>query len=587
MFDLVMGIIETKEIISVDIETNGQPLFFNNKIVCITFAWGEGQAAYWPILDKGQPFWDANTFKYMQAKWNSIVSSKHTIYHNGFYDTRILKHWGFSYGNYFFDTQMAAKVVDNTHISLRLKNLARLYTDMGGYDDQLELIKAEFKIHNDYSAIPTEILKEYSIKDADCTYRLYNYFNPKLKEIKSDQLYFKIYMPLINEFIQWSYEGALVDKQYLLNLKQVYTSKLAEIEKKVTELAGYTINVKSSTQISELLFKKLGLKSLKQNKTIESTDKEALKSLKDAHPIIPLLLEHRERSMILDTFIEGFLNSMDSNNRLHTQYNVGLLDTSRISSSNPNLQNLPRTNKDIKKAFIADPGYIYYEFDFSQIEIRMLAEVANDEVLINELNSGKDIHRIIASTAFKIPEDQVSSDLRSRSKAISFGIIYGMGPDSLAAQVKVSKQEALKIIHNFYEKYKGVKQWMTAVRKFAKQHKYIYSYFGRKRYLPGYYTNDHRLISFSDRVSVNTPIQSFAADVANLSIIKVGKCMRPKGVRPVLQIHDALVALLPIETHESLYKECKQIMETTVPLKVKTPVGIKRGFNLGEMEEIK
>jgi len=583
-FNDIMTILKTVEHVAVDIETNGQEHFFNNKIVCITFSWEQGRAACIPIIDKDKNVW-GNDLEYIKNTWNSVISTKKTIYHNGFYDTRILKWNGFSYGNFSFDTSIAAKFISNILTTAKLKNLAWLYTSMGGYEDNLEIYKEQAHIKSDYSKIPLDILSKYAMGDADCTFRLYKTFESLLETSKGKNLYYKLYIPLVNILLNWSYDGVLVDIEYLKNLKNQYIASLEELKNKIYALVGHEFNIESVPQMRKILYEELKLHPDKETKTGFSTDKDTLEKLAKKHEVPKLILEHREKDIIVKTFIDGILNSVDNNNRVHTSYSVGLLDTSRISSSNPNLQNLPRSNTDIKKAFIADKGYIYYEFDFSQIEVRVLAHLSRDPLLVQELNSGTDVHKIMASTVFNIPIDKVTDEQRSVAKTVVFGIIYGMGPNSLAERTGQTLKNAKTIIFNFYKKYPYVKKWMNEYTSKAIEQTYVQSYFGKIRYVPGVLLPSNQSIyNQTLRIIVNTPIQSLAADITNIALIKMTKEL--PNIKLKMQIHDAIIALLPEGNHEQIYPKAAQIMSTAVPLIVKTPVGIKRGYSLGEMKKL-
>lgn len=727
--DNLFNLLKNVEYLALDIETNGAETFFTTKTVGWSISWKEGYSAYFPWLnDFNLEVWENK--ERIVKKWDNFLKDKKLILHNGKYDIKILKHdIGLKNLNYYFDTVISSNLLDETQASLSLKNLAYVYTTMGGYDDPLDKIKRKLNIQNDYSQIPRHILWEYACGDTDCTYRIFVKHKKMLKERNLDFLMYQLYMPLSNIFLDLEYRGVYVDKNYLLELKNRYEKELENLSNEIQEIAGTKFLITSGKQLSDILYNKLKLPKVKETKTQASTDKYTLDQLKGKHKIIDLLLEYRKKSTLLKNFVISLLDLLDDKSYVHTEYGVGLQVTSRTcvakgtpilmprnlnkypdgvpiekikkgdyvycyddtlslrlgkvvwagktghmkiirvywksshpiregyvdvtpdhlirqldgsyiradqlkigqsvlslrrnhiitrieelpdkvdvydievkdyhnfiaseicvhnSSRKPNLQNLPRDDKDIRRAFKARDGYVYVELDFSQIEIRVLAHLSQDPQLIKTLNSGSDIHTQIASEVYGLPIEKITSELRSHSKAVSFGIIYGMSYKTLAKNKNMSERAAKDLYRRFFSTYSGVANWIERVKQYAKQYKKVYTPLMRVRHLDAI---DHPIPSIRsscERCAINSPIQSTAADIANLAFINLLKLYPQEkyDYRFCFQIHDAIILEINKNNILEYLPKFKKVLETTFPLSVKTPVGIKIGPSLGDMVEI-
>lgn len=588
--DTFMEMTKDKEYLSIDIETDGADNFMDTKTACWAVSWGAGKAAYFPWLDDdNKHFWPEDRRKPLLDKWNAYLTKKKLILHNGKYDLKILRYeLGIRSGFYYLDTLISSNIIDETQMSKKLKNLAWVWTDMGGYDDALETIKNQLNIGNNYSKIPRNILKMYVCGDVDCTFRIFEAQRPVLKEMGLESLLYGLYMPMVNIFMELEYNGVYVDREHLKKTQDEFTKKIAQLKANIHLAAGREFDINAVDQLADVLFKDLKLPVIRLTKTQESTDADTLKKLRGKHEIIEHLIDYRSTNTLLNNFVIPLLHLSEKDGRIHTDYRIGTQSTSRTASAKPNLQNLPRGDKSIKTAFTARPGYIYYEMDFSQIEIRVLAHLSQDPKLLSDLNSGVDIHRVMASTVYGIPIDKVTKEMRSNSKNVSFGIIYGMSWKTLADNKGMDKKDAKKLYDNFFSGYAGVNDWIHKVKRFAHEHKCVYTPFGRIRHLDGIDHPISSISSFCERCAVNSPIQSMGADIPNLAIINMIKTFPPEDndYTFCFQIHDAAVLEMSLQNHELLYPKIKTLLETTVPLSVPTPVGVKRGPSLGNMEEI-
>lgn len=600
---------EAYDTFALDIETNGAPSFWTTKVACWAVAWAPGKAAVVPwVNDKGEHVWTPEERLEITSKWRSVFSKKKLVLHNGKYDLKVLRSdLKLDSGIYFFDTMLAAYIIDEIHGTAALKSLAWLYSDMGGYDDALDEYRKAAGIGHDYSKIPGHILWPYNCADADCTFRMYLQQQQVLEKENKTFLMHALLMPLAKNFMEVEYRGVKIDKKYLEGLRATYEADIADLTAKIHEQAGEEFNIQSTPALSDILFNKLKLPKIKLDKYADdedddgmSTDKDALGRLYGKHPIVELLMAYRIKTKLLGGYINSMLKRADQDDYIHTEYGVATR-TGRINSRNPNLQTLPKDNEDkrsdllsrpgkeIKRAFIARPGYILYEFDYSQVEVRVMAHVSGDERLVSDLKTGLDIHRKMASSIFGVDFDKVTDQQRSNSKSAVFGIIYGMHFKTLAEKKGISVADAEQVYNNFFNTYTGVAKWIEDVKDFARKHKYVMSPFNRVRHLDAIDHPNNRLKSKSERCAVNSPIQATGADIPNLGINSVLDQLRPPewDYRLIMQVHDAAYFEISEKCHEAIAPKIKDILENAWPLIVPTPVEAKRGYNLGDVSKVK
>ncbi len=395
----------------------------------------------------------------------------------------------------------------------------------------------------------------------------------------------KIEEPLIPIVKEMENTGILVDKDHFLSLKTKIEKRLREIEVSVKELSGEEINLNSPKQLSALLFDKLGLKTKGKRKESGAftTNAETLESLKDNHPIIPLILEHREIQKILSSYVESILTHISKDGRIHAKFFQHGTTTGRFSSSDPNMQTLPASaswGKEVKKGFIAPSGYTFLSCDYSQIELRVLAMLSGDARLVESFEKGEDIHASVASLVFGVPQKEVTSEMRRSAKVINFGIIYGMGVTALQKNLGTTKDQAQKFYDEYFGAFPTIKGYFDSTREFAREHGYTETAFGRRRYFPTINSNIPFIRSFAERMAVNAPLQGTAADIIKIAIVQIDKTLKKLGlkkeVKLVLQIHDELVYEVKNEVLESAKEIVMKTMVSTIensPIKVQiTPV---------------
>jgi len=405
----------------------------------------------------------------------------------------------------------------------------------------------------------------------------------QLQESNMTKLYSEMELPLSSVLYEMEREGFRVDRAMLMQLQAQFNEQSETLAKQIYESTGETFNILSPKQLGEVLFEKLGLPTGKKNKSGFSTDAETLESLADRHPAIPLILEYRFLTKLKSTFVDGLLNVVsDENDRVRTQFNQCVTATGRISSTEPNMQNIPvRTSqgREIRKAFIASEGNILVDADYSQIELRLLAHISGDEGMIHAFNSGKDIHRTTASEVFRVPFEDVTSDLRSAAKAVNFGIVYGISDFGLARNLDIPVKRAAEYIKLYFDRYPGVKAYLDRSVEDAKRTGYAVTMFDRRRSMLELRSSNYNTRSFGERVAMNMPIQGTAADIIKLAMVKVSEKLKARKLKTklILQVHDELIFDVPMGEVDEVVALVHDCMEHVASLSVELDADVKVG----------
>ncbi len=432
-----------------------------------------------------------------------------------------------------------------------------------------------------------EVLQDYSIKSDSVSYSLYllnEIADEKMQKLGLVDLYKNIELPLVNVLYEMEKTGVRVDINLLDELSVQFVDIITDLTNKIISYNNNeSFNINSPKQLGEFLFNKLGLKHGKKTKTGFSTNVEVLESLRGSHPVIEYILKYREISKLLSTYIDG-LKPLIIGGRVHTIFKQTVTATGRLSSTEPNLQNIPvrkEVGRELRKMFIASENCKIVCADYSQIELRLMAHFSGDENLIKAFNDGLDVHKFTASRAFGVPFEMVSSDMRRRAKAINFGIIYGISSFGLSNDIGISPYEAKQFIDKYFEMYPKVKQYMDSNVEFAKQNGYISTLAGRIRYIPEINVTNYQTRSFGERIAMNMPLQGSASDIIKMAMIEVQNNLKKEGLKAklVLQVHDELLIDCPNEEVEKVQSILKLSMENVVNLKVKLDVDISVGNN--------
>ena len=425
------------------------------------------------------------------------------------------------------------------------------------------------------------------LSGAEAIYSLKPVLEKKLEELEMSALYYNAELPLCAVLARMERAGFCVDRKALYDFGESLNSGITELQNQVWELAGHEFNINSPKQLGEVLFDELMLPSGKKTKTGWSTNADILEKLRGKHPIVNAVLEYRMLTKLKSTYADGLLKVISVDGRIHTNFQMTVTATGRLSSTEPNLQNIPVRRKlgaEIRKMFVASPGKILVDADYSQIELRLLAHISGDKAMQEAFLSGEDFHTVTASRVFGVPIDEVTPTLRSRAKAVNFGIVYGISAYSLAQDIGVYTNEAKAYMDAYMEKYSGVHGYMESIVKKAKENGYVATLYGRRRSLPELKSANFNMRSFGERVALNMPIQGTAADIIKLAMVNVDRRLRSEGLeaRLILQVHDELIVECPESESQRVSELLKYEMEHAAELDVPLTVDVKTGHSWAE-----
>ncbi|PKL72436.1 DNA polymerase I [Candidatus Kuenenbacteria bacterium HGW-Kuenenbacteria-1] len=587
-FEKFLKELEKQKAFCLDTETTSlNP--FKAKLLGISFCWKKREAYYIKV--------QSSKFK-VQSLRNILEDIKIKKYgHNIKFDMAILKEQGINLQGTDFDTMIASYLLNPGTRAHSLDNV--VFTELGHQMISFEKLVGfkipknidEKKLEQIMELISVQKMAEYSCEDADYTFQLVEKLTSQLKEKNLWELFQKIEMPLVPVLTQIERNGIKIDVKILEKLTEQLVIYEKQLTEKIYKIAEEKFNINSPLQLKKILFEKLkiSVNGIKKIKTGISTAASELEKMKGSHLIIDSILEYREISKLKSTYSEALPKLVNlKTQRIHTSFNQTITATGRLSSSNPNLQNIPnkgKFSKEIRTAFIAEKGYKLIAADYSQIELRVIASLANDEKMIQAFNNKEDIHIRTAAEINECKLNEVSPEMRQQAKAINFGIIYGMGAYGLAQRTDISQNRAKEFIEKYFEIHKGIKNYLEEIKKMAKENGYTETLFGRRRYLPEINSKMFQIKNAAERMAVNMPIQGTAADLIKIAMIRINN-----KAKILLQVHDELV----FEVKDNLVKETvkliKQEMENfpeTKKFKVPIKVKIKVGDNWGEMKEVK
>ena len=473
------------------------------------------------------------------------------------------------------DTAIAAYLVDPAKNEYTIEKLASEYFGTVIEKPEVKQLSLLDDVETDRS--------EYLAKCAVALGVLNERIGDKIKENGQEKLYHEVELPLVTVLAHLEINGFLVDDNQLKEFADKLGEKIDALTNEIYMLAGEEFNINSPKQLGVILFEKLELKPVKKTKTGYATNADVLEKLRDKHPIVNFIMEYRQLAKLKSTYCDGLTAVVNPNtHRIHSVFTQTVTVTGRLSSTEPNLQNIPtRTElgREIRKMFVAKDGYVLVDADYSQIELRVLAHIANDETMINAFRNNEDIHAVTASQVLGIPLEDVTKEQRSSAKAVNFGIVYGIGEFSLAQDLHISVKEAKAYIESYLEKYHGVRNYMESIKEQAKKDGYVKTMLNRIRYIPELKSPNYNIRQFGERVALNTPIQGTAADIIKLAMVRVDNRLINEGLKSklILQVHDELI----VEAHKDEVDKVKQIlseemqgaMELNVPLKVDMSTG--------------
>jgi DNA polymerase-1 len=565
-----------------DTETTGIDAL-NAELVGMSFSWSKGEAFYVPfsenreeaqvLIEKFKPFFESETIE--------------KIGQNIKYDLKILANYGVQIKGKLFDTMIAHYLI-NPDMRHNMDVLSETYLKYTPKSIE-ELIGKKGKNQKSMRDVALEDIKEYAAEDADVTYQLKQHFSPILDKAETKKLFDEIEIPLVPVLAAMELEGINLDVPFLKEMSIEMAKESAALEQKIYETAGEKFNLASPKQLGDVLFDKLKIGGAKQKKTKTgqyATGEEILSYLANDHPIVKDILDWRQMVKLQSTYIDALPNQVDKKTgRVHTDYMQTVAATGRLSSNNPNLQNIPiRTERGrlIRKAFVArDENFMLVSADYSQIELRIIAALSGEENMIKAFQNNEDIHRSTAAKVFNVPLEEVTKEQRSHAKTVNFGIIYGVSAFGLSNQTSLSRKESAELIDAYYQTYPKLKSYMSAQVDFARENGYVQTVLGRRRYLKDINSANMMVKSGAERNAVNAPIQGSAADIIKIAMINIHKKLTSENWKSkmLLQVHDELVFDVHHSELESIKPMIKHEMETAFAMDVPLEVELGEGKN--------
>jgi len=550
----------------------------NHKPIGISFCYADTKGVW---VGSSDEFSIEEIMALAKPLFESIETEK--IAHHAKNAMHILKHFGITLRNLVFDTMIGGYVLNPTKETYEYDDLAQEF--LGQTFPSEEEILGKGKSKKSIMNLEEKDRTSFTAGQAYIIYHAEKQIKQKLKENNQEQLYYEIEHPLIEVLFSMEEYGFKIDTQRLKEYVDELEEKIELLTKEIYEIAGEEFNINSPKQLGVILFEKLMLPMGKKTKTGYSTAAEVLEKLRAEHIIIEKILEYRQLVKLKTTYGDGLFAVVNQETqKIHSTFNQTITATGRISSTEPNLQNIPiklEMGRKIRKVFIpSDEEYLLLDADYSQIELRVLAHIAKDETLIRAFRTGEDIHKLTASQVFKVPLDEVTPRQRSNAKAVNFGIVYGIGAFSLSQDLNISRKEAEAYIEGYFEKYPNVRKYMDETIKQARELGYVTTLFGRRRVIPDINSTNFARRSFGERVAMNTPIQGTAADIIKIAMIKVFNKLKEKNLksRLILQVHDELL----IEVHKDEIEEVKQILKYEMEHAVSLDVPLDVDMHLGK-----
>ncbi|MBP3849305.1 MAG: DNA polymerase I [Prevotella sp.] len=561
----------TKDFLVLDTETTStSPI--DAELVGLSFSVEEHKAFYVPVpANRKEALRIVNIFKPLYED-PSILK----VGQNLKYDLEVLRNYDIELKGKMWDTMIAHYLIQ-PELRHNMDYMAEVYLHYKTIHID-ELIGPKGKTQRSMRDLSPTLVYEYACEDADITLQLKNKLEPELKRLDCERLFYDIEMPLMPVLAEMEMNGVCLDTQSLAETSKQFTTRMNDIEQRIYELVGEQFNIASPKQVGEILFDKLKIveKAKKTKKGQYVTSEEVLQQLKNKHEIVADILEHRGLKKLIGTYIDALPKLINPHTgHIHTSFNQTITATGRLSSSDPNLQNIPirgEDGKEIRKAFIPEPGCLFFSADYSQIELRVMAHLSGDKNMIEVFQEGKDLHAATAANIYKKPIDEVTRDERTKSKRANFGIIYGITVFGLAERLDIPRDEAKMLIDGYFETFPQVHDYMEQSKEIARQKGYVTTLFGRRRYLPDINSANATVRGFAERNAINAPIQGTAADIIKVAMIHIFERFKRENIKSkmILQVHDELnFSVLPKEkerVEQIVLEEMQQAFQMKVPL---------------------
>ena len=506
------------------------------------------------------------------------------IGHHLKYDAHILQNHGIELQGWYFDTMLASYVLNSVATRHGMDDVARLY--LSHLTTTFEQVAGKGVKQKTFNQIEIEIAAHYAAEDAHVTYRLYEVLSKKLKAVAElDNILHHIEMPVARVLTMMEENGIELDLKFLDQLGVDFSNAIQNLENQIIELAGQSFNVSSPKQVGEILFDKLGLKGGKKTATGQYSTSESILEKID-HPITALILEYRGLSKLKSTYTDGLQKQANNDSgRVHTSYHQALTATGRLSSTDPNLQNIPvreEIGRQIRKAFVAPKGRVLLAADYSQIELRLMAHFSQDDALVHAFNHGQDVHRRTAAEVLGIALEDVTHDQRRQAKAVNFGLLYGMSEFGLIRQLGFTRQESQDYIKQYFHRYPGIYEYMQRTRQVALEQGFVETILGRRLYTPDIDARNMMVRKGAERAAINAPLQGSAADIIKMAMIEVDKILPKDQAKMLLQVHDELVFEVDADIADELAPKLAEVMQSVVKLSVPLIVEVGKGMNWDE-----
>ena len=565
----ICSLFNTKQILSLDTETTDiNPI--NAELVGLSFSVEEKQAFYVPIPAEREAAQKiVNIFKPIYEN-EDIVKVGQNIK----YDLEVLSHYGVQLKGQLFDTMIAHYLIQ-PELHHNMDYMAEVY--LGYQTIHIEqLIGPKGKLQKNMRDLSPAEVYVYACEDADITLRLKNVLEPQLKEAEVEELFYQIEMPLVPVLAKMEMNGVRIDTQSLKETSEIFTLRMHDLEQNIHRLAGKAFNISSPKQVGDILFGEMKIiEKPKKTKTGQYvTSEEVLQQLRGKHPIVADILDYRALKKLLGTYVDALPKLINPRTgHIHTSFNQTVTATGRLSSSDPNLQNIPvrgEDGKEIRKCFIPEEGCEFFSADYSQIELRVMAHLSQDPNMMEAFREGYDIHAATAAKIYEKPVEEVTRDERNKAKRANFGIIYGITIFGLADRLNIDRAEAKRLIDGYFEMFPRVRQYMEECKEAARKHGYVETFFHRRRYLPDINSNNATVRGFAERNAINAPIQGSAADIIKVAMVRIDQRFQREQIRSkmILQVHDELnFSVLPAE-REQVQRIVMEEMQAAYPLSV-------------------
>ncbi|WP_043971203.1 MULTISPECIES: DNA polymerase I [Acinetobacter] len=581
-WDVLLHRMQQADHFAIDTETTNLDYRFA-ELVGFSVAFDAKDAYYVPVAHDYEGAPEQLNREQVLAQIKPILENENVkkIGHHLKYDAHIFANHGITIQGWYFDTMLASYVLNAAATRHGMDDVARLY--LSHLTTTFEQIAGKGAKQKTFNQIELEVAAHYAAEDAHVTYRLYEVLAAKLKSHPElVNILHNIEMPVARVLTGMEEDGIKLDHQFLDQLSVEFSKTIQSLEAQATELAGEAFNVASPKQVGEVLFEKLGLKGGKKTATGQYSTSESILE-KIEHPLAEVILEHRGLAKLKNTYTDRLIKqSHDSTHRVHTSYHQALTATGRLSSTDPNLQNIPiRTpiGRQIRKAFIAPEGRVLLAADYSQIELRLMAHFSQDDALVHAFQQGQDVHRRTASEVLGIAIEDVTNDQRRQAKAVNFGLLYGMSEFGLTRQLGFSREESRSYIARYFQRYPGVLDYMERTRQIAREQGFVETILGRRLYTPDIMASNKMIKQAAERAAINAPLQGSAADIIKLAMIAVDKMLPKDQAKLLLQVHDELVFEADAAIADELSKQIADVMQSVLEISVPFVVEVGQGPN--------